>query len=86
VALPAISAFYFLLSAFPPVGFSRPFEVPHWILDVRCWLLDVEGMTSKKRGGMILTVKTKDTVLTSKGTTSIPAAIRQAAGLFPGSR
>ena len=35
---------------------------------------------------MILTVKTKDTVLTSKGTTSIPAAIRQAAGLFPGSR
>ena len=31
---------------------------------------------------MILTVKTKDTVLTSKGTTSIPAAIRQAAGLF----
>jgi hypothetical protein len=26
---------------------------------------------------MILTVKTKDTVLTSKGTTSIPAAIRQ---------
>jgi hypothetical protein len=31
-------------------------------------------------------VKTKDTVLTSKGTTSIPAAIRQAAGLFPGSR
>ena len=35
---------------------------------------------------MILTMKTKDTVLTSKGTTSIPAAIRQAAGLFPGSR
>ena len=35
---------------------------------------------------MILTVKTKDTVLTSKGTTSIPAAIREAAGLFPGSR
>ena len=35
---------------------------------------------------MILTVKTKDTVLTSKGTTSIPVAIRQAAGLFPGSR
>ena len=35
---------------------------------------------------MILTVKTKDTILTSKGTTSIPAAIRQAAGLFPGSR
>jgi bifunctional DNA-binding transcriptional regulator/antitoxin component of YhaV-PrlF toxin-antitoxin module len=35
---------------------------------------------------MILTVKSKDTTLTSKGTTSIPAAIRQAAGLFPGSR
>ncbi|MGO8931280.1 MAG: AbrB/MazE/SpoVT family DNA-binding domain-containing protein [Limisphaerales bacterium] len=31
-------------------------------------------------------MKTKDTVLTSKGTTSIPAAIRKAAGLFPGSR
>jgi hypothetical protein len=31
-------------------------------------------------------VKTKDTVLTSRGTTSIPKAIRQAAGLFPGSR
>ena len=30
-------------------------------------------------------MKTKDTILTSKGTTSIPAAIRQAAGLFPGS-
>ena len=35
---------------------------------------------------MILTVKTKDTILTSQGTTSIPMAIRQAAGLFPGSR
>jgi bifunctional DNA-binding transcriptional regulator/antitoxin component of YhaV-PrlF toxin-antitoxin module len=35
---------------------------------------------------MILTVKTRDTILTSKGTTSIPMAIRQAAGLFPGSR
>jgi len=35
---------------------------------------------------MILTVQTKDTVLTSKGTTTIPAAIRQAAGLFLGSR
>ncbi len=36
--------------------------------------------------GMILTVKTRDTVLTSKCTTSIPAAIRKAAGLLPGSR
>jgi len=36
--------------------------------------------------GVILTVKTKDTVSTSKGRTSILAAIRQAAGLFPGSR
>jgi beta-glucanase (GH16 family) len=35
---------------------------------------------------MILTVQMKDTVLTSKGTTTIPAAIRQAAGLFPGGR
>ena len=35
---------------------------------------------------MILTKKANDTILTSKGTTSIPAAIRQAAGLFPGSR
>jgi bifunctional DNA-binding transcriptional regulator/antitoxin component of YhaV-PrlF toxin-antitoxin module len=35
---------------------------------------------------MILAVKTNDTVLTSKGTTRIPAAIRRAAGLFPGSR
>ena len=31
-------------------------------------------------------MKVRDTVLTSKGTTSIPAPIRQAAGLFPGSR
>jgi hypothetical protein len=31
-------------------------------------------------------MKTKDTILTSKATTSIPAAIRHAAGLFPGSR
>jgi hypothetical protein len=31
-------------------------------------------------------MKARDTTLTSKGTTSIPAAIRQAAGLFPGSR
>ena|ERR1039458_3494803 len=37
--------------------------------------------TSRKRGGMFLTVKMKDTVLTS-----IPAPIRLAAGLFPGSR
>ena len=35
---------------------------------------------------MNLAVKARDTVLTSKGTTSIPAAIRQAAGLLPGSR
>ena len=35
---------------------------------------------------MILAVKVRDTILTSKGTTSIPATIRQAAGLFPGSR
>jgi len=34
----------------------------------------------------MLGVLTKDTVLTSRGTTSIPKAIRQAAGLFPGSR
>jgi hypothetical protein len=35
---------------------------------------------------MTLAVRTKDTILTSKGTTSIPVAIRQAAGLFPGCR
>jgi hypothetical protein len=45
-----------------------------------------KAWTGKKMPGMILTVKARDTILTSKGTTSIPAAIRQAAGLFPGSR
>ena len=43
-------------------------------------------LTCKKTGSKILTMRTKDTILTSKGTTTIPAAIRQAAGLFPGSR
>ncbi len=45
-----------------------------------------EGKIGEDPGGMILIAETKDTMLTSKGTTSIPAAIRQEAELFPGSR
>ena len=42
--------------------------------------------TGKNCSTNILTVKAKETILTSKGTTSIPIAIRKAAGLHSGSR